>query len=525
MKKKYLSLFLIPLTLVSCGNDLPLEFYPYTDITDVESPKKYEKNDTYYRFTEYNSLEYYKNSEEKESINNYRDVYSSDNSSNVYLNQSSLGDQKILVIPVSFKDSSRTWTNEKIINLKNAFFGDPNKIGFESVSSFYNKSSYGQLRISGEIAPIYTCEYKLTDNLDEYSKITKMIASSAVEYLRENSLINLFDYDLDHDEYIDSVYLVYDAPFNATNSDSIFWAFTNHTKKGEFGLNNESPYVCSHSWSSVDFAMQEENLAYRNTFIHEVGHLFGLEDYYSNISSYQPTGSFDVMDSNLGDQTAYSKMILDWVTPYVITGEGKITLRSFSKTGDLALVPIGDYNGTPYDEYLLLEYFTGDGLNETNNASYQYETFTHEKGIFTFPTYHGVKVYHVDSRLAYLIKKNMGGTSNAIYAYFDDKDVQTKLDEITTTYCIGIGNTNQVLSNSTPVLYHLLEKDGNNTFFNGKAASNNTLFRLNDSFGFDTYSNFKGNKKDFWGYRCEPYFNFKITELHNDNVTIEFSYK
>ena len=42
-------------------------------------------------------------------------------------------------------------------NIKNAFFGDDvkssseNKTGWESVSSYYKKSSYGKLVISGEV--------------------------------------------------------------------------------------------------------------------------------------------------------------------------------------------------------------------------------------------------------------------------------------------------------------------------------------------------------------------------------------
>lgn len=528
MKKRYLSLFFIPLLTMSCAEEIPFAFYQYSNIASmvVKTPVD---NEQYYRLREYKNINYidYETGEE-ELIDSYRTVYSSTNLTDVFLNQCSLGDQKILIVPVCFKGQTVQNKIEKNIYLQNAFFGNPDKTGFESVASFYNKSSYGQLRISGEITDWYHADYALTDDLSDYNQISKKIAISAVDWLKSEQYtgpkIDLESYDLDKDKYIDSVYLVYDAPYDASCTDSIFWAFTNHTKRGEFSLNNTAPYVCSFSWSSINFVIQEENQAQHNTFIHEVGHLLGLSDYYSNISSYQPTGSFDVMDSNLGDQSGYSKMILNWVTPYVLKKEGRITLRPFSSTGDLLLVPVGTYNDTPYDEYLLLEYFTSDGLNSTNGASYEYKSYDGERNIFKYPSYHGVKVYHIDSRIAYLSRKNVGTIGNSIIAYLDEENALNKAKDYG-KYCIGIGNTNQVLGQKDKVLCHLLESSGLNTFLNGKTANNDTLFRLNSSFGVETFTDYKFNKVDSNGKNYRLEYTFKIVELHSDSVTIEFTKK
>jgi len=54
--------------------------------------------------------------------------------------------------------------------------------------------------------------------------------------------------------------------------------------------------------------------------VHETGHMLGLEDYYSYSGLENPCGGVDMMDLNVGDHDAYSKMVLGWVNPYVVDG-------------------------------------------------------------------------------------------------------------------------------------------------------------------------------------------------------------
>lgn len=530
MKKRYLSLLFIPLLAISCTKEAEIVFYPYINEMSPQNVKNDIETDNYYKFSNYKTMSYVDMEGETKEISSYRDLYSSDNLHNKFLNEASLGKQKLLVIPVYFKgeNSERDIASrkEKTIMIQNAFFGDPDKTGFESVSSFYNKSSYGHLSLTGEVTDWYEMEYSRYDDLTGYGQITKTVASNALDWLRseeyKGKTINLEEYDNDNDDYIDGIYLIYDAPYDKRHSDSIYWAFTSHTKQGEYGINNTAPYACTYSWSSVDFAYEKENTAYRNTYIHEVGHIFGLSDYYSSYM-FQPTGSFDTMDSNLGDHCGFSKMILNWVTPYVIRNSCSITLKSFTKSGDLVLIPLGNYNGTPYDEYLLLEYFTPVGLNEVENASYEYSKTDGTKGIFTYPSYHGLRVYHIDARAAYLTKKIVNGGVNNVISYIEDPKAQEKLEGIT-SYCVGLAHGNENAKNaSSEVLVHLLEKDGNNSFASGNAASNKTLFRLNDSFGLDTFNTFTSNKTDENGNHYSLGFTFKITSLHSDKIEISFS--
>ena len=65
----------------------------------------------------------------------------------------SVGESKILVIPIQTSDDKFTQKELKLI--QDGFFGTEEETGWESVASYYEKSSYGKLSISGEVtAPI-----------------------------------------------------------------------------------------------------------------------------------------------------------------------------------------------------------------------------------------------------------------------------------------------------------------------------------------------------------------------------------
>ena len=83
----------------------------------------------------------------------FKDVYENEG----YVNLNSTGEAKILVIPVYFSDMPLTRLNkseeETINDINDTFFGDSSSTSYwESVSSFYQKSSYNKLQISGKVS-------------------------------------------------------------------------------------------------------------------------------------------------------------------------------------------------------------------------------------------------------------------------------------------------------------------------------------------------------------------------------------
>ena len=72
------------------------------------------------------------------------------------------------------------------------------------------------------------------------------------------------------------------------------------------------------------------------------------------------------MDGNLGDHSSLSKILLGWVKPNIVTKSGDYSLNPFSKedgSGNVLLIANHEVS-TIYDEYILIDYFTNEGLNK-----------------------------------------------------------------------------------------------------------------------------------------------------------------
>ena len=521
MRKKNIFIFITLPILVGCMNNLPYPtFLPYSNYLSPMEIKE-EDNGIYYRKKDISPIHTDKGdySLMKEFLKDNKD-----NRNHVIAN--SVGEDKLLVLPVRFLDSDNSISlEEKTTAIKNAFFGESKTTKKESVASFYNKSSYGKLKISGEVAPWYelnfhSYEWKNKAGNDQ-TAASRKIALQALNELKNNPDFPLSNFDNDKDNYLDMVYVIYDYPYSSGNKDNtneeLFWAYTDFIRESE-NPSGSDIFINAYCWSSLYFAYDKKGKVDSSTYIHEVGHLLGLADYYNtNLKElgyyYQPTGFFDLMDSNQGDHTALSKYLLNWTTPKIIKKGINTTLKlkNFSKYGDYLLLPFDDYQDNPYNEYLLLEYFTGNGLNQTNGLTYQDIDIDGNKIIFNFPTYHGLKVYHVNAKLGYFTKKTtIGSSSNFICLVGEEKGHDLTNAVIDFAYDNTI-KTSEV--DKKPVLYHLLESSGNNTFKNGNLADNNTLFRFNDTFGVDTYLDLA--KKA--GY------SFQITNIQTDNISIKFT--
>jgi hypothetical protein len=136
--------------------------------------------------------------------------------------------------------------------------------------------------------------------------------------------------------------------------------------------------------------------------IHETGHMLGLDDYYSYDRDGSPAGMCDMMDFNIGDHNGYSKMLLGWIKPRFVDGSESdftLSLSSFTENGDCIILrntSTDPWNKTPFDEYLLLQYYTPTGLNEKDAAGYPEWRAAGQGGLYKQP---GLQLFHVDSRV------------------------------------------------------------------------------------------------------------------------------
>ncbi|MBM3909694.1 MAG: hypothetical protein FJ352_02870, partial [Firmicutes bacterium] len=150
------------------------------------------------------------------------------------------GDVKLLVIPVTFTDyrcGNLCATRKE--QIRKTFFGTASETSWQSVKSFYEASSYGNLTLTGVVTDWFDSSWStsqfaaLTTNQGDYANAfdpTWAMLDAAIAWYKTYSGSNLTEYDTDFDGYIDSVYLVYNNP-NATNAvysaagEKVFWAY------------------------------------------------------------------------------------------------------------------------------------------------------------------------------------------------------------------------------------------------------------------------------------------------------------
>ena len=130
----------------------------------------------------------------------------------------SQGTVNVLVIPIGFDEYEKT--DSMLNDIKTAFFGTAGQTGWESLTSFYKKSSYNKLNIQGTVTPWYEPKYSPSyysnyKDEDNYYLGSTILLEEALTYFRNTYYYG--NYDSDKDGYIDAVYLIYNNPIGGAN--------------------------------------------------------------------------------------------------------------------------------------------------------------------------------------------------------------------------------------------------------------------------------------------------------------------
>lgn len=368
---------------------------------------------------------------------------------NITYGMPSTGNSKALVIPVEFTDY-RAKVNMKE-DLQKAFFGTSEDTGWESLTSYYKKASYGKLNIEGTVLDVYNTGNSSSYYNRKYERgqdADYMIIKQALEYY--DSQIDYSDFDSNNDGYIDALYIVYTTPVDYKSDTSMWWAFTYEyfTTSYEFYDGVEADYYC---FMGYDFLFESpscgKSLTYNaETIIHETGHILGLDDYYDYDEDKGPNGGIgggDMMDYNVGDHNPFSKILMGWVTPYVVTDSTTINLSSFGQTGGCILLI--DKFSSIYDEYYLIDLYTPDGLNKLEAGN---------NGLFSIS---GIRMYHIDARIS----------SNSFESILEIYDYDN--------------------SYTDHRLISLVQASGSNSIDEGKFGSNSDLLSFNTNFTINSW--------------------------------------
>lgn len=442
----------------------------------------------------------------------------------------STGNPKLLVLPIAFKDSDKYINDEKkeeiLSRLNLLAFGSNEETGWYSISSFYEAESFGACVIQGEVAPWYESNYYY-ESVNS-TEITNNVVKAAYNNWKANNPDRVKDFDSNGDGYIDGVLAIYGGPDykNATGrarNNTNMWAYTSWL---ETDSNVETPNANVYIWASYDF-MDADNshdlYVDGHTYIHEMGHVFGLDDYYDYADTDDVwAGGFSMQDYNVGGHDPYSLMTLGWIKPYVPTETATITIKPFESSGDVILLSPDFSANSPYDEYVLIEYYKPTGTNE-RDSQYQYMN-KYPLG----PDKEGIRIWHIDSRLIKFKDKRSAKSKQNQY------EIVNTITPGDGYYVVGCTNTTYMRDGSTdgycsilPELrsYRLVEliRKGDYTASKTNEYINNSyLFKSGDMFSLTKYSGYFRNGSKFDnGSR----FNWQVTvnSINSEFATITVS--
>lgn len=330
----------------------------------------------------------------------------------------STGTYDVLVVPVEiqnvpFEASYKT-------NLDKVFNGTSLDTGWESVASYYYKSSFGLLDLNFDIL-----DKHITSNVKSYyeGKGQDGDQHAILDALTAlDSTIDFSKYDSNNDGVIDSIIFIYSTDYNYDVDPWWAWVYVSNPdivgSVSELDGKNFEYYF----WASYDFMNDalpgnSDLILNSETYINELGHLMGIVDFYpyEGNNQYGPMGGFDMMDANAGDHGPFNKLVFGWLQPLVAQkGTYQVTLDSYSTDTDglnsTLLIPFnsGDLNdGNAFDEYLLVMFYTPNGL------------YSAHSGLEYIPSNAGIVIYHIDARLTsnpvfwgeYFINDNEGSSN------------------------------------------------------------------------------------------------------------------
>ena len=321
-----------------------------------------------------------------------------------------VSDVKALVVGVDFTDypaSELPKGDEGTLDdLQKAIFGKSEETGWESLKSYYYKSSFGVCKIDGVVADQW---YHTNVNVKGFANgdatdgiknenATQVLCKKVSNWAKDTLNLDMSQFDANKDGFIDSVIMIYSAPPHVQVNgkavdDDLFWAFcwSRDADEKDANLDDPAPYRFfwasyrtffedgyygndgqHHDWTDEEIKSGTAPLD-AHTLIHEFGHALSLPDYYngeytsSSVYAYDPLGCVDMMAWNIGDHNAFSKALYGWISPIVAYGNSTVTLRSTTDKGDFIVIPVEELDDPKKDftllsQYIMIEFLTPTGV-------------------------------------------------------------------------------------------------------------------------------------------------------------------
>lgn len=286
------------------------------------------------------------------------------------------GTVKILALLIAFSDYPGVTTPE---TFESRLFGDGlGTLPYDSLGNFYRRSSYDQLNIEGNVLGWYTTPYARSTVVETYQGRQNLIKEALDYYDQQDH--DFAQYDNDGDGDIDYFCVFWAGPRGEWAE--FWWGYFTGFYDSTYRLDDKR---------LIDYSWQWELASYPNgsftpkVIIHETGHALGVPDYYDYDDALGPrggVGGLDIMDSS-GDHNCFSKFMLDWIDPVVVSSGGQaVELWGSGVYPDALLFMPAAVPGQIFAEFFMVQNRHRTG-NDTN-------LFTNSDGLL---------VWHVDSRL------------------------------------------------------------------------------------------------------------------------------
>ena len=320
-----------------------------------------------------------------------------------------------------------------------------------SAASYFRCNSNGKVELDFTVcyldsgmssAELYQSEKNAGKNVGIHAYYEGIFQKAVSEYG-----LNRKDLDKDGDGYVDCVVILSgEDPGKTVGDGSEYYAFGGGSM-GTMVRDPDPEQPAMSQFIHMSAARLSESLrpgasgTGARVLIHELGHAFGLMDYYDTVgdedgSIIDAVGMFDMQSSDFGDWNPYSRFLLGWVEPWLIEeGTERLTLR-IDPDHPLLIPGSKGWNGTPFDEYILIDVLApigADGYDwqELADSRLVSQNNSKMKG--------GVRVYHVDSRL----HRTRTDTSSVSYSpAFSYEEIMDALETPYTRLDYAFSNTN-----------------------------------------------------------------------------------
>ncbi|PHS25325.1 MAG: hypothetical protein COA84_07945 [Robiginitomaculum sp.] len=288
----------------------------------------------------------------------------------------SKGDVRIFALLIDFSDhparSSKAFVNSGLFG--NGIAAQSPK---ESLTRYYSRASYGQLDLSQGTTLGWYRPNVPRSAIEQTGQGREALIAEALQFFDDQGH-DFSQYDNNGDGVIDYFVVIWTGPNNGWSN--FWWGYQTRYSSPSFKLDGVSLGKYSWQWESRN----NDSAFNPATVIHETGHALGLPDYYDYDDAIGPRGglgAMDIMHGSRGDHNCFSKWVLDWVSPTLVTsGSQTLNLQASGDTGDCVVAWPGLNASDQFSEYFVIQNRTRIG-NDTNMPG------------------NGLLVWHVDARL------------------------------------------------------------------------------------------------------------------------------